>query len=372
MIHIVSFDIPYPADYGGVIDVYSKLKALNSLGVKVILHAFVYGNRKPSEELLQYCEKVHYYPRSMGLTRILSTKPYIINSRCSKELLKNILKVKVPVVLEGWHSCCHLSALKNAGFKVLVREHNLEWKYYRGLASNTTYLSKKIYYLLESYRLKQFETKLYQADHIMCISSQDVEYHLKNGYEGACYLPVFHNFLPVPAATGIGKFALYHGNLSVEENSAAVKWLLEEVWNELHYPLVIAGLGSPDWLRSMINHCKGVTLMEDANKMESFIRDAHIHVLPAMQETGIKLKLLHALYAGRHCLVNMGMINGTGLLSTCILAESPQEWQAKIRELIMVPYTDEDQKNRSVLLAALFDNEENAGRLMTWSCLPPS
>ena len=28
-IHVVSFNVPYPADYGGVIDVYFRLQALH-------------------------------------------------------------------------------------------------------------------------------------------------------------------------------------------------------------------------------------------------------------------------------------------------------------------------------------------------------
>ena len=48
-LHIVSFDIPYPPNYGGVIDVYYKLKALHRKGVKIILHCFEYPGRARSE-----------------------------------------------------------------------------------------------------------------------------------------------------------------------------------------------------------------------------------------------------------------------------------------------------------------------------------
>ena len=34
-LNVVSFDIPYPPDYGGVIDIYYKIKALNSAGIKI-------------------------------------------------------------------------------------------------------------------------------------------------------------------------------------------------------------------------------------------------------------------------------------------------------------------------------------------------
>ena len=35
-LNIVSFNIPYPANYGGVIDVYYKLEALRACGVKPV------------------------------------------------------------------------------------------------------------------------------------------------------------------------------------------------------------------------------------------------------------------------------------------------------------------------------------------------
>jgi hypothetical protein len=42
-IHIISFDVPYPANYGGVMDVFYKLKNLHALGTHIILHCYDYG-----------------------------------------------------------------------------------------------------------------------------------------------------------------------------------------------------------------------------------------------------------------------------------------------------------------------------------------
>ena len=41
-LNIVSFNIPYPANYGGVIDVYYKLEALHACGVKLILLSLIH------------------------------------------------------------------------------------------------------------------------------------------------------------------------------------------------------------------------------------------------------------------------------------------------------------------------------------------
>ena len=65
-LNIVSFNIPYPANYGGVIDVYYKLEALRACGVKLILHCFEY-ERPHAPELESICDKVFYYKRRTGV-----------------------------------------------------------------------------------------------------------------------------------------------------------------------------------------------------------------------------------------------------------------------------------------------------------------
>ncbi len=64
-LHIVCFDVPYPADYGGVIDVFYRIKAFHELGIKIHLHCFEYGRGKQIE-LEQYCIEVKYYKRNTG------------------------------------------------------------------------------------------------------------------------------------------------------------------------------------------------------------------------------------------------------------------------------------------------------------------
>ena len=58
-LHIISFDIPWPANYGGVIDVFYKAKALSEKGVKVHLHCFQYG-RKPNPFLENMFHKFYF------------------------------------------------------------------------------------------------------------------------------------------------------------------------------------------------------------------------------------------------------------------------------------------------------------------------
>ena len=60
-LHVIAFDVPYPANYGGVIDVFYRVKALSEAGVKVHLHCFEYG--RGEQEILKRCYEVKYYKR---------------------------------------------------------------------------------------------------------------------------------------------------------------------------------------------------------------------------------------------------------------------------------------------------------------------
>ena len=106
-INIVSFNIPYPANYGGVIDVYYKLMALRALGVKIILHCFEY-ERPRSRELERICERVFYYKRRTGLLTNLTHLPYNVYSRKDPLLIQHLLENDYPILFEGLHTCYYL------------------------------------------------------------------------------------------------------------------------------------------------------------------------------------------------------------------------------------------------------------------------
>ena len=102
-INIVSFDVPYPANYGGVIDVFYKIKSLHCYGIKIYLHCFEYG-RGEQRELAKYCQQVNYYRRDTRIGNHFSKLPYIVKSRQSDKLIQNLTSNNFPILFEGLHS----------------------------------------------------------------------------------------------------------------------------------------------------------------------------------------------------------------------------------------------------------------------------
>ena len=141
-LHIIAFDVPFPPDYGGVIDIFYKLKALQEEGIKITLHCFEYGRGKKNE-LDNYCEKIFYYKRKASKHLLLDSLPYIVASRKSEELVSNLTKDNSPILFEGLHCCFHLSDKRLKTRKKIVRMHNIEHTYYSNLAKVEKKFSEK-------------------------------------------------------------------------------------------------------------------------------------------------------------------------------------------------------------------------------------
>ncbi len=365
-LHIISFTIPYPPNYGGVIDVFYKIKALHSARVKVHLHCFSY-DRKPSPELEKYCQEVHYYPRKMGLRSALTWKPYIVYSRRSDQLLEILKKDEYPILFEGLHSCYYLShpALKNR--IRIYRESNIEHLYYYHLSKAESNLLRKLFYILSSLKLRAFQGILSHASMMLTVSSED------NGYLSRKfllipveYLPSFHQDDEVKSLPGIGDFALYQGNLSVAENEKAAEYLIKEVFRESGIRFIIAGLNPPGSLEKLVNRSPGVTLVANPSDQEMcrLISAAQVNILVTFQPTGLKLKLLNALFNGRYCLVNPGMVCGTELGELCETGTNALELRQKLIESMHQPFSEERLSLRREKLLKYHSNVENCIRLL--------
>src|SRR3989344_4880192 len=168
-IHLIAFDVPYPPNYGGVMDIYYKIKTLSENGISVSLHCFDYGRGK-QEELNKVCKEVFYYPRKSGLIYQFSYLPYITFTRNHKQLLGNLLKDNSPILFEGLHCCFLLSSKSLSHRNKIVRMHNIEHNYYNSLAKAEKNIVKKIYFKLEAKKLKWFEKNLSYASAVMAIS----------------------------------------------------------------------------------------------------------------------------------------------------------------------------------------------------------
>ena len=363
-IHIVSFDIPCPVNYGGVIDVFFKLKALVERGFKVHFHCFEYG-REHSERLEALCVETKYYKRDMSFWKAFSKIPYIVTSRMSEDLIQDLLKDDYPIILEGLHSCGVLLDNRMKGRKIFVRSHNVEHEYYQYLAETEKNLRKRQFLKMESRKLRRFESIMAEATGILAISNKDYEY-FKERFDNVYLIPAYAGFDKVDVLEGQGDFVLYHGKLDVSENYNAAEFLVKEVFKGSGIKLKIAGMNPPRYLVKLIENERNIELIENPEDdvLQDLIRNAQINILVTAQATGLKLKLLNALFYGRYCVVNDKMVEGLDINDLCIVANSADEMKTVVSDLMTKPFVEEQVEIRKSRMDAFYNPSRATDKLV--------
>ncbi len=369
-LHIISLNVPYPVDYGGVFDLFYKLPALQAQGVHIHLHCFNYGKGE-QKELNKYCVEVNYYERKTGHKGVSNSLPYIVATRANEDLAQNLLKDNYPILMEGVHCTYILNDERFKDRRKYVRLHNVEFEYYKDLYTSSTSILKKVYYYRESKLLKKYENEIVQkATAFWGVTVKDVEtYRQQFGCTTIEYLPVY---LPdnwqVNSLIGIGNYCLYQADLSVDANEKAATWLLENVFGKNDIPFVIAGKNPSKKLETIAHSYLHTCIVANPGEkeMQDMIAKAHINILPSYHNSGVKIKLLNALYNGRFCIVNTATIIGTEFSKLCQVANTADEFLAAINTVIDTPFSTNDIEERKKLLYQTFNNEANAKQQVQW------
>ena len=325
------------------------------------MHCFQYG-REEAPELEKLCKKVIYYKRSKYRNPFIGNVPYIVLTRNNEALLENLCKDQAPILFEGMHTTFFLNHSRLKDRIKLVRNHNIEHDYYKNLELVESNYFKKYFFRNESDNLKHYEKILKHASKVLAISPSDNQY-LNKKYHNSMLVPAFHAQDGVSSSKGTGKFILYHGNLGVGENNFAALYLVNNVFSKLDIPCVIAGSNPSDELKKALVKYPHIKLVDNWNNEQIMdaVAKAQINVLPTFQGTGIKLKLLNALYAGRYCLVNTLMVKNTTLEVVCIISENAEGMVLDIKRYWKTPFGEREiEERKTVLDNSIFSNDKNA------------
>lgn len=315
-IHIVSFDVPFPPDYGGVLDVYLRAKGLKQLGYSVILHCYEYG-RGRGHDFSEIADEVYYYDRKNGVKSVLSNLPFIVKSRNSEALLNRLLEDNFPILLEGQHTTFWITELLKSDRKVAIRMHNIEWQYYRDLAKDAKTTSERLFFSMEARKLRKHENQLKKVP-LLCISKSDKDHYNNLGFQ-ASYLPVTINSDLVLEPLEAESFALFHGNLSVAENQEAIDALIREnKRSKLEIPVKIAGKNpSPVLIKKIESQGWECIANPNDQELNDLMRSCLLHLVIGFKSSGIKLKVIRALLSGKPCIATKEMTGTPALEKHC-------------------------------------------------------
>jgi hypothetical protein len=310
------------------------------------------------------CNAVYTYERKKIYRSLPLSRPFIVQSRINDDLIRGLNADNHPVLLEGLHCSGVLPFIHNPK-RAILRMHNEEASYYHYLAQSETSFLKKQYFFQESKLLKQYQATLNKEVKLACLSASDMdifksEYHFRN----IDFIPCFIPWQQLKNKDGHGDYCLYHGNMSVSENEEAAQWLIQHVFSKIRSPLYIAGKGISNRLKKIAAGWENIRLINQPTiaEIDELIQNAHINVLPSMNSTGVKLKLLNALLNGRYCITNKNGVKGSKINSGLFIEDDPLEWIELIEKTTKQEFTLQEMAKRQEILA-LYNNQQNAATL---------
>ncbi len=363
-LHIITFAVPYPSNYGGAIDVWNRISALRRAGIRVHLHCFVYGLFEPQPILEQVAEKVYYYPRVVWPALISKGQPYIVTSRKSQDLLRNLLGDNRPILFEGIHTTGFVGELK--GRKLMLRAHNIEHQYYAELANQCRGF-KALIFRRESLCLSDYEQALAgKFDVVFAISPDDAGWYEQHGANTE-FMPPYHGHDKVDILEGHGQYLLYQGDLSIEINQESLLDMMARIPKDLTYPVLVAGRSGSSAFEEKLARFSNLRREADVSqeKMIALIRDAHIVLVHSLHGSGMKLKIFPALYHGRFVAATAQCRTGTSL-DEAIVYYQPSSLDTIIKKLWASDFSAQQIAGRIKILADQPDDDQKAKEIIRY------
>ncbi|NMH26664.1 glycosyltransferase family protein [Flavobacterium silvaticum] len=359
-LHIVSFDNPFPPVYGGVIDVYYKVRALHKIGYRIQLHCFVADipDSVPAE-LSEVTDQVFFYRKRRNLFDFLSAKPYSVMLRRHPDLKSNLEKTCAPILFEGLKPTA-VNQLASVQKKIL-RLQNIEQDYFFGIAKSETNVFKKLAYWFEGLKYEKYEPVISEFDAVVTLSRYENQ-HVQNLIGKSHYIPLFHGNEKVLELSGSGEFAIYAADFNTPDNRRAAAFIID-VFTETDFPLIITGSGGEEDIKQRIGKSKKITFVKTQSypELQQLLASAHINVMFSFQKSGSKLKVVNGLFNSRHCLINENMIDDPELVRLCHVANNKAQYLEKVKELWEQPF--EDYEERKAVLEKVLSDVENAKKL---------
>ena len=281
-------------------------------------------------------------------------------------LIRLLTDPATPILMDGIQCTYWLDHIDIQTRFILYRANNIEHEYYDGLAAVEKNPLRRLYLKMEANRLRNYEWMLQYTNEILCVAKQDI-LHFEQ-YTKTIHLPPFFDdthTLDVSKPQK-EKFVLYQANLSVKENENAALHIVEKIAPLVQYRIKIAGRRPSKKLKKMISLQNNVELIDTPAQevMSELIREAQVNLLLTFQQTGIKLKLLHALQSGRHIIINKYMDDDGIFSEMCDVFDSSEDIAKRIDELMSVEFTAELKQKRDEKFNRIFSNKLKANNIL--------
>lgn len=267
-----------------------------------------------------------------------------------EQRLRDILRREVfdAILVESLFMAPYLPVIRSLSEGcVVLRAHNVEHMIWSRLAASTPDLTRRTYLRWVTRSLLGFErSALAEFDGIAAISEEDAAGFRALGVpaERLHVVPFGIDLDAVPAgATGAPDHVFHFGSMDWTPNVLGVEWLLREVWPAVRpgTQLRLAGKRFPEELRAEAERLPGVEVVGEVEDPWSVLGAAGVAVIPIASGSGMRIKAVEALAAGRPVVTTTTGIEGIPAIHRrhVWIADDPVSFAAGINTLLSDPVT---------------------------------
>lgn len=386
----VSNRVPYPLNEGGTIGIYNYTRGFYEAGANVTLLALQpnkhFDEQADAEKELSAFGKFITYPINTDVKAIdaflnlFSNKSYNVERFYDKGfdlfLQKHLEENEYDVIqIEGTYPAIYTQTIqKYSDAVVVLRQHNVEYQIWERLAINAKNPLKKWYLNLLARRLKSFEKcHLNIYDAIIPVTQDDGDLFKSMG----CALPIQPSPAGIdmdiwrPSEEALDLNKIYHiGSLEWMPNREAVEWFLKDIWLGLktEFPKLefhVAGKRMPEEMK--MRKDPGLYMLGEVESATDFIRPLGICLVPLLSGSGIRLKILEAMSAGK--IVISTTIGAQGISYTdgenLLIADTADEFKSAIYRVQNEPgFADQLSRNARQLIENQYSNQSVIHKLL--------
>jgi polysaccharide biosynthesis protein PslH len=230
---------------------------------------------------------------------------------------------------------------KYSDAKIVIRSHNVEHIIWNQVADNQNFKFNKWYLKMQVRRLKAFEIQyINECDLLMPISQLDLDMFQ--------YLGLKKDALVVPVGLDLNSYSRQNidtsncmkmgfiGSLDWIPNQDGLQWFMDTIWDKLikTFPtlqLEIAGRTAPEWIKNITT--PNIHYMGAPSDASSFINRNPIMLVPIIQGSGVRIKILEGMALGRIVITTSAGVEGIAATNyqNIIIADNAEEFDNAIQ-----------------------------------------
>ena len=370
--------LPYPPVSGGVIKSWKLIEFLH-LKYDVYLACFLKNNDE--EHIVEFEQKVTlfgktYYPLNIPRTPLNLVKSNLMGMPLNlyrnkssefKEKIQNALMFCDVLFVDHYEMYQYIP--KHFKGKIILHQHNCEYLMWDRFAKIETNPIKKLALSNQAFWIKRYEKKICEHASIVLAAPNDEEELVKIGANPKKFRETFHLgdesllFLEELDFGQTENALFFCGTLTWEANIDGLLWFLDKGWPELKkkFPglkFYITGKNpDPRIVKAVQNIQSGdIILTGFVEDLDPYFKRCRVFVSPLRFGSGIKVKVMNALYRGIPTVTTS--VGAEGLSVTNGVEIFMEDEIAKFVDAISILLTDESKWNEMSIKSRLLAQQK--------------